>query len=90
MPSRRKISYEVKSIVYQAIINSKTSCITNLYVDLTENWFKTRFTNHKTSITHKAKQHSTELSKYIWQLKDKSANYDIKWKILKQAAPYNI
>ena len=48
------------------------------------------YTNHKTSFTHRAKQHSTELSKYIWQLKGKGADYDIKWKILKQAAPYNI
>ena len=40
------------------------------------------YTNHKTSFTHRAKQHSTEPNKYIWQLKDKGANYDIKWKQL--------
>ena len=63
-----------KSIVYQATINNKTSSTTNYYVGLTENCFKTRYTNHKAFFTHKAKQHSTGLRTYIWQTKDKGAD----------------
>ena len=32
---------------------------------------------------------STELSKYIWQLKDNSVNFNIKWSIIARARPYN-
>ena len=30
----------------------------------------------------------TELSKYTWQLKDESKNYNIRWKIFMYARPY--
>ena len=32
---------------------------------------------------------STELFKYIWQLKDNSVNFNIKWSIIARARPYN-
>ena len=50
---------------------------------------KTRFANHKTSFTNVKKKHATELSKHVWQLKDKHIDYKIKWEIIKQASPYN-
>ena len=31
----------------------------------------------------------TELSKYIWNLKNNNISYSIKWKILKRAKSYN-
>ena len=59
------------------------------YVGLTSNTFKTRFAYHKTSLTNVNKKHGTELSKHVWKLKDKSVDYIIKWKIIKQAKPYS-
>ena len=35
------------------------------------------------------KRNSTELSKYIWNLKNNNISYSIKWKILKRAKSYN-
>ena len=32
---------------------------------------------------------STELSKHVWHLKDAGLGFNITWKILKQAAPFN-
>ena len=32
-------------------------------------------------------QNSTELSNYVWDLKDNNVDFNIKWKILKQAKP---
>jgi hypothetical protein len=53
-------------------------------VGLTENEFKTRYTNHKASFNNYEKRNSTELSKYIWNLKNNNkqlldeAEHDIK------------
>ena len=62
---------------------------TETYVGLTENEFKTRYTNHKASFNNYEKPNSTELSKYIWNLKNNNISYSIKWKILKRAKSYN-
>ena len=56
---------------------------------LTENSFKTRYSNHKTSFCNSNKRLSTELSKHIWHLRDNNINFKVTWKISKQAAPYN-
>ena len=58
-------------------------------IGLTENTFKTRFTNHKASFNLKTKRLNTELSKHIWQLKESNTHFKITRKILKQASPYN-
>ena len=78
-----------ESVVYQATVATVDNRPDQTYVGLTENSFKTRFTNHKASFNHPSKKLNTELSKYIWQLKDTKTNFQITWKILKQAAPYN-
>ena len=33
--------------------------------------------------------HSTSLSKYIWELKDKGTDHEIKWSIINRAKPYS-
>ena len=78
-----------ESVVYQATVVTVDKRPDQTYVGLTENSVKTRFTNHKASFNHPGKSLNTELSKYIWQLKDTKTNFQITWKILKQAAPYN-
>jgi hypothetical protein len=75
--------------VYQATVTTQTNGVKQAYVGLTENTFKTRYTNHVGSFRHKSKHLSTELSKHIWQLKDNNQAFDISWKVIKQAAPYN-
>ena len=78
-----------KSIVYQATVTTNDNKPDQTYIGLTSNTFKTRFANHKTSFTNVKKKHATELSKHVWQLKDKHIDYKIKWEIIKQASPYN-
>ena len=78
-----------KSIVYQATVTTNDNKPDQTYIGLTSNTFKTRFANHKTSFTNVKKKHATELSKHVWQLKDKYIDYKIKWEIIKQASPYN-
>ena len=43
-----------------------------------EKKFKERYSNHTVSFRDKSKEKSTELSKYIWELKNSSMNYDLK------------
>ena len=67
----------------------KSSSPTQTYVGLTENSFKTRFANHRSSFSDPNKRLSMELSKHIWRLKDAKLAFNITWKILMQAAPFN-
>ena len=59
------------------------------YIGLTENSFKTRFTNHRNSFKDHKKKLSTELSKHVWKLKEANVHFQISWKILKHTASYN-
>ena len=45
--------------------------------------------NHKISLKYRKHSHSTCLSKYIRELKDKGTDHEIKWSILKRAKPYS-
>jgi hypothetical protein len=78
-----------KSVIYQATVTTSDKRPTATYVGLTENEFKTRYTNHKASFNNYEKRNSTELSKYIWNLKNNNISYSIRWKILKRAKSYS-
>ena len=75
------------NIVYQASVTTEHE--TQKYVGATETAFKTRFANHKLSFKHERYKNQTELSKYIWELKEKDTKYTIKWKILREAQAYS-
>ena len=60
------------------------------YFGICEKELKTRLGNHKNSLKNGQKEKDTELSKYIWDLKDKNiTNYSIKWSIVKQTSGNN-
>ena len=78
------------AVIYQATVATEDNRPAETYVGLTENSFKTRYSNHKSSFRDPNKRLSTELSKHIWHLKDaKMHGFRLIWKILKQAAPFN-
>ena len=78
-----------RNIVYKATV-SAGSKPTKEYIGLTSTTFKERLGNHIQSFKTKSKSNSTELSKYIWCLKDKGiTDFIIKWSIVQRAAPYN-
>ena len=81
-----------ESVIYLATVTIKdktTNRPPQTYVGLTENSFKTRLANHKASFNSFDKRNATELSKYVWELKNRNIDYTIKWKLLKRAKPYN-
>ena len=68
-----------KSIVYQASVttprtgpNNTNNCHSETYVGLTDTEFKLRYANHKQSFSNQRLRNATELSKYIWSLKEKN------------------
>ena len=71
--------------VYKAEVESEG--VTREYIGCTENDFKTRWYLHRRSFKQRS-ENQTTLSRYIWELKDKNTNYNIKWSILARAAPY--
>ena len=54
-------------------------------IGMTEHDFKSRFNGHTSSIKHTKHANSTALSKHIWELKDKSTKFKIRWSIVKRA-----
>ena len=68
------------SIVYQATVTTNEGEAKQTYVGLRAATFKTRYNNHKASFTYPTKRNTTELSKHIWDLKNKNVGFDIKWK----------
>lgn len=77
------------AVIYQAKVTRKDNDTHETYVGLTENDFKTRYRNHTSSFRNASSRNSTELSKHIWQLKDKNIDHKITWRILARARPYS-
>ena len=55
---------------------------------MTSNTFKERFRNHIKSFNHKKYSNETELSKYVWHLKENNTDYSIKWSIIENSISY--
>ena len=73
------------SVIYQATVATNDNTLPQTYIGLTENCFKTRFTNHRNSFKDHKKKLSTELSKHVWKLKEAKVDSQISWKTLKHA-----
>ena len=58
------------NVVYSAEVTREDNQQTATYIGLTENKFKTRYNQHQHTFRHNKYRHSTELSNYIWDLKD--------------------
>lgn len=75
------------SVIYNAQVTTNNA--TKNYIGLTEGTFKQRFSQHKATFKHRKYTNSTELSKYIWKLRDNNQDFNIKWTIIRRARPYN-
>ena len=72
------------NIIYKAEVTNNLNQEEKFYIGLTANSFKDRLNKHKTSFKHRRYENQTELSKYIWKLKDENKVPTIKWSILKK------
>ena len=81
------VAFSDQNMMYQAEVTTPTSRET--YIGLCDTTFKLRYRNHVCSFKNERYKHATELSKYIWSLKDKSIPHNIKWRKVKQARSYS-
>ena len=77
------------SVIYQAIVKRKDNNISETYIGLTENDFKTRYRNHTASLRRAKHRNSTKLGKHIWSLKDKGIDHFITCRIISSSSTYN-
>ena len=80
-----------ESIIYKASVSAK-NLPTKYYYGVTEGDFKTRWRNHKTSFTNANYKNVTELSHYIWELRDQHGishdDINISWGIEQRSSKY--
>ena len=76
-----------KAIIYQATVTSEEGSET--YIGLTDTDFKSRFRNHKQSFKKQMYSTQAELSKYVWELKQKNIQHRTTWTIIDKAHPYS-
>ena len=85
--------YVYIEIVYKAEIetnNDVNELPTKVYFGISETGLKYMYNNHTMSFRNRTHENDTELSKYIWSLKDENKDFDIKWSILKKSSGYSI
>ena len=78
---------QMKGVVYKATVSSPSTSEEWFYIGLTANTFKTRYNQHTHSFRHKTDT-GTELSKKVWELKDKGLQHKITWKVITRGQPY--
>ena len=79
----------MEGIVYQATVKETETNNIETYIGLTADPFKKRYSDHLKSFRHKKYISDSELSKYIWKLKDENKSYTISWKIIDRDRPFN-
>ena len=76
-----------ETIVYKATVTHDDG--KNFYYGTADELAKKRISEHYTSFRHRQYENCTELSKFIWQLKDKGKNYNITWEIARKCQKYS-
>ena len=77
-----------EGVVYQATIRREGGEI-DTYIGLTSTSFKDRWRNHRSNFKTRNPKNSTALSKHLWKLDDENVKYDVSWKIVSRAKPFN-
>ena len=80
-----------KSIVYQCTVSTSINMVNKEmeYRGATEGEFKNRHYNHTSSFNNIRYKNNTELSKYVWRLKEDENVFSMTWKKLDSAKAYN-
>ena len=80
------------SIIYEAAVTNNVDVERKIYIGASETTFKERYRNHTKDFKHRKYSKSTELSKYVWSLKDQDKIPTISWraaKIIRSKAKFN-
>ena len=77
-----------EGVVYQATVKREDGVVDN-YIGLTAGSFKDRWTKHKSNFRTRNPKNATALSRYVWKLLDDKIDFEIDWKIVSKARPFN-
>tara|TARA_Y100000296_G_C5085730_1_gene212295 strand:+ start:125 stop:658 length:534 start_codon:yes stop_codon:yes gene_type:complete len=78
-----------KAIIYECtVLTTGQNNKEQKYIGATEGEVKQRVGAHRTSFNDGKYRTSSELSKYIWGLKQTNQQYQLKWKIIDKSYPY--
>ena len=80
---------ERKDVVYQATVTERNSQNVETYTGLTYRKFRIRFKEHLSDMDDPSKRTSSKLAGHVWNLKDKGIEFDVSWKLLAKAPPFN-
>ena len=72
------------NVIYEAEVRNDSNDEIKRYIGASETPFKLRYSNHVKDFKHKKYVKNTELSKYIWLLKDDEIVPTVTWKLLKK------
>ena len=75
-------------VIYQATVTREDDRV-DTYIGLSEPPFKDRFRNHKSSFKTRNPKSATKLSKHIWNLEDQNIKFEVSWKIVSRAKPFD-
>ena len=88
LQEKRKLSVRQQCLkpntIYEAHISNNTNYEHKKYLGATETSFKERYSNHTRDFKHKKHMKCTELSKYIWNLKNQNIALIVKWRIVQK------
>ena len=73
---------QTPSVIYSADVVDDSNDGEKFYFGLADTTFKERYRNHIRDFKHEKYENSTELAKYIWQLKRDNISFSIKWTII--------
>ena len=90
-PMNRSGDCRLDCVVYKATVTSSNPQLpVETYTGMTEPFFKLRFGNHNKAFNNRDRYETdSELSKYIWKLKDQNLEYKIEWEVLDRAPGYS-
>ena len=77
-----------KSVIYKCHVKKSENDEGMHYIGLTGGTFKDRWAGHKYSFRHEKASKSTELSKYVWDLKNTGIEPNLSWEIIDHASSY--
>ena len=77
-----------ESVIYKCHVRKTENDEGKQYIGLIGGKFKHRWAGHNYSFKHQKASKSTELSKYVWELKNVGIEPKLTWEIIDRASSY--
>ena len=73
---------QTSSVIYRGDVINGSNDEEKFYFGLADTTLKERYRNHVRDFKHEKDENSTELAKYIWQLKRDNTSSSVKWTVI--------